>query len=106
MDFSTFGEAIKNARIAKGLSRNQLADKMDISPRYIAAIENSGQHPSLQIFYELVTILNISVDRFFFPEIDNEKSTQRLVVECLLDELDERELTLASELIKVIKTYR
>ena len=60
-DFKAFGQAIKAARKAKGISRNQLADQMHIAPRYIASIENSGQHPSLQIFYELVTLLDVSV---------------------------------------------
>lgn len=64
-DFKAFGQAINAARKAKGISRNQLADKMNIAPRYIASIENSGQHPSLQIFYELVTLLDVSVDQFF-----------------------------------------
>ncbi|MFR4028966.1 MAG: helix-turn-helix domain-containing protein, partial [Coprococcus sp.] len=48
-DFKAFGQAIKAARKAKGISRNQLADTLNIAPRYIASIENSGQHPSLQI---------------------------------------------------------
>lgn len=39
---------------------------MYISPRYLANIENKGQQPSLQIFYELVTRYDISVDQFFF----------------------------------------
>ena len=46
-DFKAFGQAIKEARKAKGISRNQLADRQNIAPRYIASIENSGQHPSL-----------------------------------------------------------
>ena len=49
-DFKAFGQAIKEARKAKGISRNQLADRLNIAPRYIASIENSGQHPSLQSF--------------------------------------------------------
>lgn len=57
-DFKAFGQAIKAARKAKGISRNQLADKLNIAPRYIASIENSGQHPSLQILYELDTLLD------------------------------------------------
>ena len=40
-DFKAFGQAIKAARKTKGLSRNQLADKLNIAPRYIASIENS-----------------------------------------------------------------
>lgn len=51
-----------------------LADELDIAPRYIASIENSG-HPSLQIFYELVTLMDISVDTFFFPNKETDKST-------------------------------
>ena len=83
-DFKAFGTAIKAARKAKGISRNQLADKMGISPRYIASIENSGQHPSLQIFYELVTFLNAEVD----------KSTQRRQLDTMLDEMGSKELTI------------
>lgn len=64
-DFKAFGQAIKAARKAKGISRNQLADKLNIAPRYIASIENSGQHPSLQILYELVTLLDVSVDQLY-----------------------------------------
>ena len=76
-DFKAFGQAIKEARKAKGISRNQLADRLNIAPRYIASIENSGQHPSLQIFYELVTFLDVAVDQFFFPNEETEKSTGR-----------------------------
>lgn len=72
-DFKIFGQAIKAARKAKGISHNQLA----IALRYIASIENSEQHPSLQIFYELVTLLDVSVDQFLFPSKETAKSTQR-----------------------------
>lgn len=64
-DFNAFGQAIKAARMAKGESRKNISDDMNISPRYLANIENKGQQPSLQIFYELVTRYHISVDQFF-----------------------------------------
>ena len=32
-DFKAFGQAIKAARKAKGISRNQLADTLNIAPR-------------------------------------------------------------------------
>ena len=83
-DFKAFGQAIKAARKAKGISRNQLADKMNIAPRYIASIENSGQHPSLQIFYELVTLLDVSVDQFFFPNKETDKAAYRAAHESSL----------------------
>ena len=101
-DFKAFGKAIKAARKAKGLSRNQLADKMNIAPRYIASIENSGQHPSLQIFYELVTRYDISVDQFFFPNKSAEKDTQRRQLDTLLDSMSEKGIRVVTATAKEI----
>ena len=49
-DFKAFGAAIKAAREGRKESRKKVGDEMFISPRYLANIENKGQHPSLQIF--------------------------------------------------------
>ena len=76
-DFTAFGQAIKAARTERKESRKDVSDAMNISPRYLTNIENKGQQPSLQIFYELVTRYNISVDQFFFPGKSVDKSTQR-----------------------------
>ena len=48
-DFKAFG-----AREGRKESRKKVGDEMFISPRYLANIENKGQHPSLQIFFELI----------------------------------------------------
>ena len=101
-NFRALGQAIKKARNAKELSRNQLADKMNIAPRYIASIENSGQYPSLQILYELVTILDVSVDQFFFPNKEIDKSTQRRQLDSLLDEMDDNDLIIMTATAKGI----
>ena len=102
-DFKAFGQAIKEARKAKGISRNQLADQMNIAPRYIATIENSGQHPSLQIFYELVTLLDVSVDQFFFPKNEIEKSTKRRQLDRLLDDMSDKGLRIVTATAREIK---
>lgn len=102
-DFKAFGQAIKAARKAKGISRNQLADKMNIAPRYIASIENSGQHPSLQIFYELVTFLDVSVDQFFFPNEEAEKSTGRRQLDSLLDSISDKGLRIVTATAREVK---
>lgn len=102
-DFKAFGQAIKEARKAKGYSRNALADELHIAPRYIASIENSGQHPSLQIFYELVTLLDVSVDTFFFPDKQTDKSTQRRQLDSLLDEVSEKGLRVIAATAKEVK---
>ena len=90
-DFKALGQAIKSARTAAGMTREQLGQKLNLAPRYIVSIENEGQHPSLQVLYELVTLFNISVDQFFF-ETKPERSTLRRQVDGLIDSISERDL--------------
>ena len=45
-DFKAFGAAIKAARTGRKESRKKVSDEMFISPRYLANIENKGQHPT------------------------------------------------------------
>lgn len=101
-DFKAFGQVIKTARETKGWTREVLAGKVNLAPRYIMSIENKGQHPSFQAFYELVTLFNISVDQFFFPDTGAEKSTRRRQLEKQLDELDEKDLIIIEATAKGI----
>lgn len=83
-DFKAFGAAIKAARLGRKESRKKVCDEMYLSPRYLANIENKGQHPSLQIFFELMLRYNISVDQFLL-ERPTGKNTQRRQLDALLD---------------------
>ena len=44
IDFKPYGAAIKAGRTKQKESRNKAADALFISPRYLANIENKGQH--------------------------------------------------------------
>ena len=91
-DFRAFGLAIKEVRKKRGLTREQVGAMIEIDPRYLTNIENKGQHPSLQVFYGLVSLLNISVDEFFLPTSDLDKSTRRRQLEKQLDNLSDKDL--------------
>lgn len=101
-DFKLFGQTIKILRKQKGLTRKQLATQISISPRYIASIENRGQTPSLQVFYRLVTYLDISVDQLFFPERSAVKTTQRRQLDTLLNVISENGLRIITATAKEI----
>lgn len=76
-------------------------DEMFISPRYLANIENKGQHPSLQIFFELMLRYNISVDQFLL-ETPPEKNTQRRQLDALLDGMSDTGIRIVSATAKEI----
>ena len=100
-DFKAFGQAIKAARKRKGESRNKASSDLDISPRYLANIENKGQHPSLQIFFELIQRYHISVDQFLL-ETPPEKNTQRRQLDALLDGMSDTGIRIVTATAKEI----
>ena len=85
---------MQSNRLAKkqNLTREQVGAMIEIDPRYLTNIENKGQHPSLQVFYDLVSLLNVSVDEFFLPASDLDKSTRRRQLEKQLDSLSDKDL--------------
>ena len=78
LDFHALGREIKRKREEKGWTQEYLAQLVDRTPRSIMYMENRGQKPSLNVFYQLVTLLEISVDQFFFPDKLNGESTCRM----------------------------
>lgn len=106
LDFKPVGTAIKNAREIKGLSRDAVAEHVDLEPRYYAKIEDNGQHPSLNKFYAIVKMLHVSVDEFFLSNIRPEKTTKRRYIESLLDHLSDKELKILEGTIKGILNFK
>ena len=75
------------------MTREQLARIVDYDPRHLQAIENEGQYPSLELFIQLVTMFNISVDEYIFTQKEVKKSSVRRRLDAQLDILDDRELS-------------
>lgn len=102
-DFMAMGQAIKEARLKRGWTREQLAQEVDLAPRYIMSLENKGQHPSFQVFVELMTLFNISVDQFLFPDKGSKKSTRRRQLDAELDGLDDKDYIVMEATAKGLK---
>ena len=94
-DFKPLGLAIKEARLSKGLTREQVGSMIQIAPRYLTNIENKGQQPSFHVVYD-------SLDGFILGEENSHKSSKRLQVEAQLDCLDEDELVTIGKVIQAI----
>ena len=92
LDCRTLGKEIKRRRKAKGWTQEHLAQLVDLTPRSIMYIENRGQHTSLNSFYKLVTLLDISVDEFFYPDKLGGESERRKHLDRMLNGMDKKEL--------------
>lgn len=105
-DFHALGREIKRQRKEKGWTQEYLAQLVDLTPRSIMYIENRGQHPSLNVFYLLVTLLEISVDQFFYPASESASSDCRKHINLMLNSMDEKELIIMESTAEGIEKAR
>ena len=92
-DFMPIGQAIKKAREARGMTREQLSEIIGYAPRHIHAIENEGKYPSIELFIQLIQMFDVSVDEYIFPDKEVKKSSVRRRLDAQLDKLDDKELS-------------
>ncbi|MGE5613836.1 MAG: helix-turn-helix domain-containing protein [Bacillota bacterium] len=96
-----FGQTIKDARQAAGLTQEELAEQAGVTTRYIMAIENENKQPSMKVLFKLIRALKISADTIFFPEIQHtDKKKEHLIH--MIHLCDERDLQVASATIKAL----
>ena len=105
-DFRAVGLAIKEARKKQGLTREQVGAMIEIDPRYLTNIENKGQHPSLQVLYDLVSLLNVSVDEFFLSSDSLVKSSRRRQLESKIDNFTDADLVIMESVADGIVKYK
>lgn len=62
------GEAIRAARMRKGLTQEALSELLDITPIHLKNMESSRRNPSVPLLFALMELLDLSVDALVFPE--------------------------------------
>ncbi len=87
----TLGCIVKTARESAGITIEALANKVDITERYLYRIENEGKKPSFDVLHKLVRELNISADSIFYPEKPSKDSEVEHLLR-MLSACDERSI--------------
>ena len=64
----TFGSIVKDARMKADLTRENLAEKVAISPRYLSCIENEKRKPSFEVLFKIIRELAINPNSIFYPD--------------------------------------
>ena len=86
-------QAIKKAREARGLTSELISGIIGYAPRHIQSIENEGKYPGIELFIQLITMFDVSVDEYIFPNKEVKKSSVRRRLDAQLDNLDDKELS-------------
>lgn len=60
LDYSVIGSRIKQARLAKNMTQEDLADKIDISVAFLSRVERGNSHVNLKRLNQLCNLLDVS----------------------------------------------
>ncbi len=66
LDIIRFGEQVRRARRAKGMTQQELADVLDITSKSISYIERGENYPSPENIFRLAKTLDMSLDEVVF----------------------------------------
>ena len=93
MERAALGKRIRETRIKKGYTQQDLAERADIGVVYLSEIERGIKMPSLNIFIKIIDALDVSADYILRDEISTGK-------EYICMEITERLLALTPSQLK------
>ena len=98
---NNYGQTIKDARLAAGMTQDALAEQIGVTTRYIMAIENENKQPRMKVLFKLIRALKISADTIFYPEIQHADKKREQIVH-MIQLCDERDLQVVMATVKAL----
>ncbi len=102
MDKVLLGKKLKQIRISRGISQEQLSEMIYLSPRQMSIIETGNSYPSLDTFVRIAEKLEFDINDFFNVNIKTQDETRQKVIE-QVKTLDKKHLDLVSDIISAIE---
>ncbi len=86
IDYLEIGTRIREARLAKGLKQEQLAELVNVGTTHISHIETGNTVPSLKTFVAIVNALDCSADELLCREI---KSARPILTSWIAEQFED-----------------
>ena len=96
---TALGNALRAARRKKGSTQEQLAELLDITPAHLKHMEGGRRNPSVPLLFQMMELLDFSVDALVFPERSVGQALQT-------DGLTERETEALARLIDAMREQK
>lgn len=103
VDYKAIGKRIKIARIRKGISQEETAEKSNISSRHMSNIETGRTKPSLPALIAIANALDTSVDNFLCDNIIKSDIIFKGEISKMLSDCDEYEVRIIAKVLSATK---
>lgn len=96
------GSRIKQLRRAKGLSQEELSEKIGMSSKYLSSIERGNENPTLDTFIKLAQSLGVDIFELFnYSQELALKDSKKFLLD-LIKSSDKEKLDLTAKIIRAI----
>ena len=99
-----YGEQIKSYRIKLGLTQNQVAAEMDVTPGYISNVENGRTAMSLHFLIYYAKLMGVTLDELV-GNLESEYTSNALE-NALMAEISKMDDAKKEKLLKTIKIWK
>ena len=103
MDYKLLGQRIRAARLAMGLSQEQLAEIVGLTSQHISHTEVASTKISLPALVKIANALHTSVDRLLSDSIQDSKSHLMKDVQNVFSDCDPDEIYVMLETAAAVK---
>ena len=98
MDWSAIGKRIRQQREYMGLTREQFAEQIDVTPKFCSDIETGAKGMSVPTLCRISKVLRLSTDYILYGRTEQEAPDSVMMV---LENCSKRERTYAEQLLKI-----
>ena len=103
MDYYAVGQRIRKVRKARGLSQEELAEKVGISTTHMSHIETGNTKMSLPIFVELAAVLEVRTDELLHDDSPASRSASAAHIADILDNCTTQQIRIIEDIVKAAK---
>ena len=103
MDYFEIGQRIRRLRKAKGISQEQLAEKVGISTTHMSHIETANTKLSLPVFVKIAETLETQMDDLMYDTRRETVNRSWAEIEDILNQCDARKASIIADIVRYTK---
>ena len=100
MESTALGKRIREARLKRKMTQEQLSEKADVSLYYLGEVERGVKVPSLKVFIAIADALGVSTDSLLRDSISTGNVYVNNEITKKLDTLTPRQRACAAEILE------
>ena len=103
IDYASIGCKVKEIRVKKGITQEQLAEAVGVGVTHISHLETGSGTVSLKVFVAIVNYLDCSADELLCKEVSTAKPIVNNWLAELIEDCAQSEIKIISDTLTTLK---